>query len=811
MNLYWLGSGLISLSWIGITGIFGEAPLPLGALLLAAGIALVLLAAMRDDSAAGAPWRPRSRLGFALLVVSCQALLQLLMIPLLILISSRVHRVDWVAPILWAALRALGIPAGLSEGTVFYEEGGHVLPFTCTLEKLGFFVVALLVSGYASLCILRSRSPRLGVLSRTAALLAGYAFLRYLALILIFVHSQDPRLENVYLAAPTRILHDPLIVVLSWIPCLLLLAWWRRGEASRLERPPGERPLAPRPLLLGAGLFLLFGAGTLGFFQFQDPGEPKDGRILLDEAHSPFWERTDVALDRETYGRNTLYTYRSMLDLLQKHHAVEVNHDRAYTSELLADCDVLILKTAPLPFGESEVEAIVDFVEGGGGLFLIGDHTDLLGINSHLNQVATRFGIRFEKDSCNRLDTGQLHSFAPHPLLRHPAMAGVASFGFMTSCSLAAPWWAENAMVCLNTFSDGVDYSDPNLFGNVRVDTEESFGAFLMAAAVKQGAGRVLAFSDSTVLSSFSLGYGGRREFLLSAVDYLNRRNVWGYLPNRALGLLAGLALVVGVPLMSRRGRCGYALAIGSTALGALAMSGLLALASPAGEPPQGEGFRYVTFLEGHGDFVLPPPLGYSRVPDEKAFDGFLVWTQRMGRFPRVSDSIDEALEGSEALVLINPTRELSPASQRRIIRWVAGGGRLLVMDSLLNRRSSANQLLRAFGLELVCDVFPCPGGPSEGPPASGHPELSTRVSPEAMVLRLSVSGGDPLYAAADGQVLIGETRIGEGRVIAVAESSTFSRACMGTQTEEPEKDSPLRRVYELEYQLFDWLFAEQP
>ena len=44
--------------------------------------------------------------------------------------------------------------------------------------------------------------------------------------------------------------------------------------------------------------------------------------------------------------------------------------------ETLAKCDVLVIKTPTQRYSPAEVDAVVRFVERGGGLLLIGDHTN---------------------------------------------------------------------------------------------------------------------------------------------------------------------------------------------------------------------------------------------------------------------------------------------------------------------------------------------------------------------------------------------------------------------------------------------------
>ena len=68
--------------------------------------------------------------------------------------------------------------------------------------------------------------------------------------------------------------------------------------------------------------------------------------------------------------------------------------------------DVLIIKTPEEPIPDAETAAIERFVRRGGGLLLVGDHTNLLGMGTHLNALSAKHGIQFRYDSVSDGLTG---------------------------------------------------------------------------------------------------------------------------------------------------------------------------------------------------------------------------------------------------------------------------------------------------------------------------------------------------------------------------------------------------------------------
>ena len=126
----------------------------------------------------------------------------------------------------------------------------------------------------------------------------------------------------------------------------------------------------------------------------------------------------------------------------------------------MSNYDILIIKCPTKPFSQEEINAIVKFVHEGGGLWLIGDHTNVFGMNTYLNSISRKFGINFNYDSTNDLNTGFLSTYTTPKVLKHPILKGISSFDFMTSCSLKAPLLVEDVMIGYSLGAFPGDYSD---------------------------------------------------------------------------------------------------------------------------------------------------------------------------------------------------------------------------------------------------------------------------------------------------------------------------------------------------------------
>lgn len=64
----------------------------------------------------------------------------------------------------------------------------------------------------------------------------------------------------------------------------------------------------------------------------------------------------------------------------------------------LADCDVLVIKTPTARYSPDEVEAVLQFIEQGGGVLLVGDHTNFERMATTMNDIARPLGFIFRDD-----------------------------------------------------------------------------------------------------------------------------------------------------------------------------------------------------------------------------------------------------------------------------------------------------------------------------------------------------------------------------------------------------------------------------
>lgn len=581
----------------------------------------------------------------------------------------------------------------------------------------------------------------------------------------------------------------------------LPLAAWQAGWLGRvLERlraaAGGEsllKPLAeavasppsPRRAALGALVPAWAGVVLLTLGVVWDPvGARQAGRVAVDEYHSK-WEPTDRPFDTEWYGHLSGYNYACIYDYASRFFQMS-RLTAPLDEQSLAGLDVLVLKVPTAPYTPAEIEAVVRFVNRGGGLLLIGEHTDVFHTGYHLNAVARRFGFEFRYDCLFGIDSVfeqfYVPPFAPHPVVQH-----VRGMDFATSCSIRplAPWRGRSVITSTGLKNAPADYHVSNFYPQAVDRADMRYGAFVQLWAARAGRGRVLGFTDSTIFSNFCTFEPGKAELMLGMLEWLNRRDRWGNVRPPLLG--AGLVLLGlgGRRLRRSAGLWGVALA-GGAGLCALTVAGVrTAQRVQCPPPPPQRPWVQVTLDRT----LCEGPLSKNGFIEGKP-DGFGIferWILRLGYFLRREHG-PRALSG-DLVVFLYPTRPVEAPFLAALERYVAGGGRVLVLDSAENPRSTAAALLAPFGLRL--QAHPQPDGVLTN--LAGLPAIPVQAARQ-------VEGGTA-FSHLHGRPVAAVVRHGRGTVTVLGLGARFTDARMGV-TGDVEPDAALRQVYDYQFTL---------
>src|SRR4051794_30793850 len=136
--------------------------------------------------------------------------------------------------------------------------------------------------------------------------------------------------------------------------------------------------------------------------------QPKVARILFDESHSEAWTiRRELAEQMQpAHPEDSSYAVAAG-KLANRDFDVIPNADRPLTRETLAGADVVVIahpsdpkweattKSGRPTLRDDEVDALDEFVRGGGGLIVLGE-TEQDKYGNNLNALLVRYGIEVE-------------------------------------------------------------------------------------------------------------------------------------------------------------------------------------------------------------------------------------------------------------------------------------------------------------------------------------------------------------------------------------------------------------------------------
>lgn len=680
-----------------------------------------------------------------------------------------------LAPAVAGALRILGVPAEPGDGTVSVATAGGFRAFLLQPGSVGLAVQGSLAACVCARAWCEARGSFGARAVGAAGLLACALIVRFLASVAVGVFAEAGQPIDEPGFPLLGVLGFPATAAIDLATAAALAPPWSRFLDGVVSVPLRRR----RPLV--AALAVLAGCCLAGDRALDCLGLPKAGYVAIDEGHSR-WEPTDLRLGPETYGTESGYNFRAWVDWVAQRYGPVRRLYEPFSDELLDGVSVLVIKTPTEPFHDAERAALLRFVERGGGLLLIGDHTNVFGSSEILNRIAARLGFAFEYDCVFDHKRTFEQMFRPARQERaDPRLMGVDALRFEVGCSIVVESpRVRPVIVGRGLKSQAIDYTKSNFYPEVVDRPDARCGRFAQMVARSVGRGRVVAFSDSTIFSTFSVCLPGRRELLEATLHWLSFRDI-GEGARRCVAGAGWLALLIGAILVRRSSAslaCGWALCVAAVAGVAPAGAALLyPAASPIASGAE------VVLYEGSAR-ALWPTDGFVRDPSRN-FDLFFQWTIRTGRFPRLIRDIDDALRRGAPLVLVDPDFA-DPATIGRVEAFVRRGNHLLLVETRPSR--CVERIARAAGVEVSGEL----GG---GPLRSAWGEIDL---PPLPCRRLS--GGTPLLWAGD-DVLAATASLGEGTVTVVTCGDLFCNARYGGSFH-VVPSAALRRLYQVQFDI---------
>ena len=272
--------------------------------------------------------------------------------------------------------------------------------------------------------------------------------------------------------------------------------------------------------------FLLFFALFLSPCRAAEPSG-----ILIDVVHCH--DYSDIGLQRENYEYHHISGSRFGIEYLKSR---GIRCDRLtegrITEELLANYQVLMINLVSADcraFLVPEILAIVRFLEQGGGLFLVTDHSNCYSHAHILEPLLTELDIEIRTSTvCDRFENLlgigpgwiRISRFDPHPITQNLRFLGIQTGGevdprFAVAWSSGDSW--PDKWICppyMENVSQG-------FYGNFTQDPDEPTGRLGVVLAKEFGKGRIVIVGDQNMISDPFLNYGDNYRFWLNSFSWL--------------------------------------------------------------------------------------------------------------------------------------------------------------------------------------------------------------------------------------------------------------------------------------------------
>jgi hypothetical protein len=677
-------------------------------------------------------------------------------------------------------LGLLGVSAGSQGGLVCLTTMAGPLEFAASLDGMALQVPLLLWVMAAAW--FGCTEPSLGEALRKLGLIAGLLVVAAVVRTACVVIAADALFDFVSYESeelPYRPFMDQAAGVWAYLPFLLatgvLVGRWLAPSAAAPPAPAGL-PRAWRLVQWALVPLALLVAGLIGW---EPAGTPKAGRVVISTYHSQ-WSTCQRPYDREWYGADSGYNYACLKRLFETFYQV-AEAPGVLTANDLTGAGTLVIYDPDRQFTKDEIELVREFVRNGGGLFVIGDHTNVFGSASHLNELCEPFGFQFRDDVLFDLDD-DFHQVIDPPAQPSSFWHGMTFFKLRGPASIRpTSLWTRPVYQVGHSKSVRAIYSVNNFYPPPHDHPKMKMGTFCVSASARYGRGRVVAWGDSTVFSNFEIFYPGKYEYLLNTLHWLGHQD--GALPavGRRMGLMILLGGVAGFLLWRREPRVWLVTAL--VVVGALGVtrfaSGVAERARATFPQPQRPS-EWVVFGATAKDKAHHLRDFITEEPYDQRYEVFIQWVLRTGAYsgfqlldPKANNGLYDHLR----------TADTAAVARALIVRKPAD---LEQLDALAKVSARAKDpLLLMFASSIPAEQA-----------AAGIQRAGLLSSAEAIAQLAS--------AWPKGEI---ELQDGGRRVLVVAGAERFSDQAMGI-SEKVVPDAGQRALFDQAFGVIDRLFG---
>lgn len=370
-----------------------------------------------------------------------------------------------------------------------------------------------------------------------------------------------------------------------------------------------------------------------------------------------------------------------------------ITYRQDLTPGILDSVDVIITANLLKKLSPDEKQRIWNWVEKGGGLLILGDHTGTDAIREPTNDLLAPSGLEINFDTAVPLRRSWVNAkeFLFHPLGR---TGGIMDAELWLGASITPGPHGEPFVVGRGAFSDPGDLSnkDRAFLGNLEYDPGEPLGDVVLAAAVHWGKGKAILHGDT---SPYQNGTIVRSHSMINReIRWLACKGWLSFVDRWRLPLLALLLCVAGTAFVIASGTWTPFL-VAALLLPVVSVSFWSAIPGPKGTEWRGDTYKMAMIDVSHGQLFD----GMSW--EDRSIGGVEFNFMRNGYsmcFGDTPASVDEY--HPNLYFLFAPTRPVETPTVDRLEKFVNNGGWVMVSAGW-NMVQNVQELLDRFGLKM--------------------------------------------------------------------------------------------------------------
>lgn len=497
-----------------------------------------------------------------------------------------------------------------------------------------------------------------------------------------------------------------------------------------------------RPAWVGTALVVL--ALVVAWFPYPDTNERLRGRVLLYDRGYLAWS----VPTHSSFGRDASGMFGLLPERL-RYAGLEVDISSDLTAESLSDIDVLFTINLLDTIEPKSKTAVWSFVERGGTLVCLGDHTGLGGIREPFNDLLTPVGIEYQFDSAKPVGGDWGIGLRTFPSRVTAGMRNGDEMPIGVGASLVVPSTARVLVSGIRAFADAGDptQKERGFLGDYLYNPGEPLGDLPIVACTSHGEGRVLVFGDTSPFQNGSFGQGelfidNCMRWALGDIEFSSRRAL-------ASGCAAAILAFAACAFLMRGQAWSAAASIAFMPF---------ALHQPWTQVESVQG----SFEERWTPALIDASHGQAfdmRWWQDDSIGGLQLGLFRNGVWPRVEpDRFD--LTQQKLLVMLAPTRAVDQASLDGIGSFLERGG--VVLCTVGHEGGAhARRFLEEFGFT----VGSTPLGPATAPALGGRVHFQCAYPID------SAPAGFRVLAEVYDRPVIGWMPIGGGAFVVVSDT----------------------------------------